>query len=357
MNSKKWFIGIILSLILFFAACGMLVFLLDPFMHYRQATHGMIFYTTTEPDVERYLNSGIIRNFSFDAVIAGTSMTENFKTSEFDRLFGVRSVKLPTSGGTFKEVNDTCARALERHSDLKIILRGLDLNMINCDKDMIRFDFFPEYLYDDNRINDVNYLFGKNALLKGCMVDILMMVIRGKKDFLFDQYANWNDMFTYGREAVVASYERPVKSSVVYALNDEEKKKVRENVEQNVILLAKSYPKTRFICFLTPYSICYWDELSQNGTLQKELEIQEEMIELLISCENIELYSFCDNFDLITNLDNYHDQGHYSEEINSKMLAWIEAGDYRITKDNYGEYIARIRDFYVNYDYDCLYWD
>lgn len=51
---------------------------------------------------------------------------ENFKTLEFDSLFRVDSVKLPVSGGTFKEVNYICEKALAEQPDMEIVLRSLD---------------------------------------------------------------------------------------------------------------------------------------------------------------------------------------------------------------------------------------
>lgn len=355
LDSKKWFISMILGLVIIYLVCGLCVFILDPFLHYRQASHGMIFHTTSEPDLERYLNSGIIKSYEYNAVIAGTSMAENFKTSEFDSLFGVDSVKLPVSGGTFKEVNDICEKALTEQADIKIVLRGLDLSMINVDKDVVKYGDYPEYLYDDNWLNDINYLLSKNSLIKGCMVDIAMSMIRGRADFSFDRYANWNHMVTFGKETVLSSYERPVKSEDSFLLSEEEKEVIKGNIEQNVIEMAKKYPNTRFILFFTPYSICYWDSLSQEGTLQKNIQIQEEVIKLLLPYDNIELYSFCNNFELVCNLDNYRDQGHYSEDVNSYILDWIAGGEYRITEDNCEEYLKEITDFYSNYDYNSIY--
>lgn len=43
-----------------------------------------------------------MRNFEYDAIIIGTSMTENFKTSEADALFAASFIKVPFSGGIIK---------------------------------------------------------------------------------------------------------------------------------------------------------------------------------------------------------------------------------------------------------------
>ena len=47
-----------------------------------------------EDGMERYLNDGIIKTYDYDAAIVGTSMMQNFKASQFDRLFGTKSIKV-----------------------------------------------------------------------------------------------------------------------------------------------------------------------------------------------------------------------------------------------------------------------
>ena len=50
------------------------------------------------------------KHFDYDAIITGTSMTENFLSSEFDSLFGVNSVKTTFSGASYKEINQNFYR-------------------------------------------------------------------------------------------------------------------------------------------------------------------------------------------------------------------------------------------------------
>lgn len=356
IDSKKWFLMVLFNGVAVFLICGVCVFVLDPYFHYRKPNNGLVYCKVANDYVaERYINSGVIRSYEYDAVIAGTSMIENFKTSEFDSLYEVESVKLPISGGTFREVNKICEMALIEQPDMKIVFRSLDLSGIDVDKDLIRYDSYPEYLYNYNWLDDINYLLNKDVLLRGCVSNIIMSTIMQRESFNFDNYGNWNDAASFGREAVLSTYERPVKSEDVLLLSESEREVLRGNIKQNVVELAENYPDTRFILFFTPYSICYWDTLSQEGTVQKEIQMQEEVIEMLIPYDNIELYSFCNNDALVCNLDNYKDQGHYSEDVNSDILYWIAEGEYRITEDNYKAYLEDITNFYGNYDYDMIY--
>jgi hypothetical protein len=55
---------------------------------------------------ERYLNDGIVKHFDYDSIITGTSMTQNFRASEFDELFKAHCVKVPLSGASYREINE-----------------------------------------------------------------------------------------------------------------------------------------------------------------------------------------------------------------------------------------------------------
>lgn len=77
-------------------------------------------------DSERYQNDGISRHFTYDAVLTGTSMSENFKVSSFDRLFDVKAVKIPYGGGYYKEVDEAVRRAISYNPRIKMVFRSLD---------------------------------------------------------------------------------------------------------------------------------------------------------------------------------------------------------------------------------------
>lgn len=79
------------------AFAGICVYI-DPFCHYHAPLSGYDYSIVAETVGSMYLNDGIIRHFDFDGVITGTSMTENFKPSEADELFGGKFIKVPLAG-------------------------------------------------------------------------------------------------------------------------------------------------------------------------------------------------------------------------------------------------------------------
>ena len=216
----------------------------------------------------------------------------------------------------------------------------------------MRYDSYPEYLYDDNILNDYKYILNKEIILKG-LGGVILNTLK-KREMNFDDYSSWRNRKN-GKEIVLSNYKRKIEKKKITNLSENETKMIKKNIEKNILELPKKFLDVKFIYFITPYSIVYWDSINQNGEILKQLEAEKIMIEMILEVPNIELYSFFNNYELITNLDNYKDAGHYSYKINDKILKWISQGKYRLTKDNYKDYLESNKEFYLNYDYDKIF--
>lgn len=352
MQNKKWvcsFIGVYLFLLL---SIGTVTVVIDADFHYHRPCPGISYLINNE----RYQNNGIVKHFDYDAIITGTSMTENFKTSEFDRLFGVHSIKVPLAGGSFKEINDNLLVAFSYHPDIKVVVRCLDYDSLSQPADTMRYeeDSYPWYLYDDIWYNDVRYLFNKDILFSETW-NAIACTLRGKETTDFDTYGNWNNEHRFGKEAIKENIVRPEKSLETISFTEQEYRDMTENIAQNITILVESYPETEFYLFFSPYSIYYWADLQQRGMLEWQFDREKLAIEQLLAYDNIHLFSFMTAYETICNPDNYKDAGHYSEDINSQILVWMKEGKYELTWENYEEYCSQIKEFYTNYDYDSLF--
>ena len=346
-----------------FILIGFLVFalptiIIDPFFHYH-APLKKISYRLDMYD-ERYLNNGIVKNFEYNAIITGTSMTENFKTSEMEELFGVKAVKVPFAGGYYKEIGDNVTVAMTYHPDVKVVIWGLDMNSLIIDKDAPFHGIadqgfqYPYYLTNKNPFDDVEYILNKTILLDKSLEMIKYTKADGKTTS-FDEYVAWGGEL--GKNAVLADYVRPETRADEVILSKANITTIRENLEQNVVEIAKKYPDTDFYIFIPPYSIVYWDQLERNGLVKYYIDALQVEFEELLKCENIKLFAFSNNFELVCNLDNYRDKYHYSAEINSKILRWMATGepDYLIIMENYRDYLQGIQTFYQEYEYDTIF--
>lgn len=349
MNDKKWFRTMLIMLVGLLTATIAVTVYVDPYFHYHAPNPG-INYRLYE---ERYINDGIGRNFSYNAVITGTSMVQNFKTSEMDELFGVRTVKVPFSGAEYKEVADNLRRTLERNQNTEMVLWCLDYNGLMRVYDAAGYEGLPEYLYDDIIINDVSYWFNKTILYRGTMQNILKTIMKEPSDTM-DEYSSWKN--ETGLEHILLSYE-PAEEVAKQRenMNDWEISTLKETLEKNVLSVTREFPNTTFYIYFPPYSIIYWDEEYRKGTILPQIEAERMASQILLQEDNIKLYSFFENTDLICNLDYYNDKFHYSAEINSQILKWIKEGAYQTTESNLDVHINSMKEFYTVYPYEQLF--
>lgn len=350
MSYKK--LGIIILTISFslLFIIGGLTVVYDPFFHYHKPFEWQTYFLYNQ----RYQNDGIARNFDYNAIIIGTSMTENFSASEFDNLFGEKCIKIPYYGSTFKEINNALCRATERNPNIQTVIRSLDHYRFLDDKDNMTYDSYPDYLYDDNPFNDVSYLLNKDVFFQD-VYPIAVASLKKTPSTTFDEYSNWNDDYSYGKDVVLESYTRLPKSDVVNTFTEQNRKTVEENVFQNIISLVKANPQIDFYLFLPAYSIVYWDELYTKGDLELNLQAQQTAIEMMLEYENIHLYSFLTDYETVCELNNYKDTVHYHEGINSKILKHMSLGEYKVTKDNCNDYFSEVYEFYTTYPYDSIF--
>lgn len=196
MNSNRKFIfttfciTFILLLIL-----SLPIVIIDPFFHYHKPLKSF-FYPIFN---QRSQNDGITKHFDYNAIITGTSMTENFKTSEANKIFNSNFIKVPYSGGSFYEINRNLITAFKYNKELKIIIRGLDKTHFAANKDAMRNDLgkYPNYLYDNNCLNDVYYIFNKEIL------SLICESLRKPKGITdFDHYSYWMPYYTFGNREV-----------------------------------------------------------------------------------------------------------------------------------------------------------
>lgn len=353
-KNKKWFFVFLIEFVLLLVGVVSLTIFVDPLFHYHKPL-SILQYPLNN---ERYQNDGIVKNFTYNAIITGTSMTQNFKSSEMDELFQVKSVKVPFSGGSLKEINQNLERAIKHNDKIQYIVRGVDFNYLMQDKDTMRYELstYPTYLYNDSLFDDTRYFLNKDVLFKNTL-GVISYTKKGSKTTSFDQYSNWNNQYVFGKESVEKEYKRLAKKQKNEPLTIDERNTVIENVKQNLLQIAKDNPQIQFYYFYTPYSIYYWDDVNNQGILLKKIEAEKIATEMMLDVDNIHLYSFWNNVEMISNLDNYKDIAHYGEWINSDILKWMKNGDYLLSKLNYESYYKNIEKIYVNYNYEALFVD
>ncbi len=165
--SRKWIIRTLAALVIVLALYASVTVYIDPLFHY----HAPLPQFQYPIEDEIYQNDGILRHFDYDGIITGTSLTERFKTSVADELFNAKFVKVGLAGSYFLEQHDRLERAFRSNDGIRYVIRSMDTDYIfTAANDRAWGNDLPEYLYNDNIFDDVNYVFNKELFARSLRV-------------------------------------------------------------------------------------------------------------------------------------------------------------------------------------------
>lgn len=346
-KSKQWVLITIATTIVFLTFVGAVIFIVDPFFHFHKPLQGLAYSI----DNQAYTNPGIVRNFSYDSVITGSSMTENFKPSEFKEILGLDAVKVPYSGGTAKNMNVILDLALQHNQGIKEIFLGLDISMLEKKPSATRVPL-PQYLYNKNVLDDVNYALNK-AVLFGQVEAVLDRTRQGGQTISFDDAYFWEPLYKFNENVVTESYLASISQSSYRKPPDINVTKA--NLEANIIPLIVENHQIEFHIFFPPYSILFWHMLAQSNTVDATIVELDYVVESLLQYDNVKLYYFQNIEEIVGNLYLYKDYTHYNAQINSYMLHCFANGEQLLTKNNYKDELQKMKLLATNFDYDIFF--
>ncbi len=350
MKAKNWNILVLTGTGGILVLLMLVTMIVDPFLHYHKPLEALEYPLKDE----RYQNDGIARWYEYDAMITGTSMTQNFKVSEWNEAMGVQAIKTSYSGASFHELTKSIERALGYNPELRMVLCSLDGSRMLYSAEQDEYEGYPTYLYDNNFFNDVEYLLNKEVI--PMTLAVLNYTRAGEKTPTMDEYGSWAQYMNFGKDSVKATLAQLPEIEEEIVLSEEDITMIRDNVEQNFLAMALRNPDTEFYFFVPPYSIAYWEALYNTKQLKAQIETEKLAVGILLQADNVHIYGFGHRTDIIGNLDNYMDSQHYSAEINSEIIRMISEGEGELTKGNYQEYYEQIQELYLNYDYSNI-WD
>lgn len=346
---KKYILILLLSGTILMALCIAAVIMVDPFFHYHAPLEGFPY----EVDNQLSQNPGMARHMDYDSVILGSSMTVNFDTRTFADELGLDAIKLPYSGAYPKDISNIMSVIFESHPDVDTVFLGIDVINYSSDVDQIKFPL-PEYLYDDNYVNDISYVLNKDVLLNY----VIKPVISPQPTDLATVYSSWwTDEYyniNYVLPNYLAEYEslspRPEELPKEYF-----EEQICVNMKENILPYIEAHPDTRFVIFYPPYSILFWNDCINQNKLEATLDEYEVISRMLLEYDNCEIFFFADEEDIITDLNNYADYTHYHPRFNVWMVECFADGTDRTRDmDDVNAHIDHMREIAAHYDYDLL---
>ena len=117
-------------------------------------------------DNQRFQYPWIVRSGTFDSIIVGTSTSRLLAPKAFETQFGGRFANVAMNSGTAWEQAQITGLFLRHAKAPRTLVVGLDYVWCTPDADTNRTTVrgFPEWMYDDNRWNDLAYMYNTRSI-------------------------------------------------------------------------------------------------------------------------------------------------------------------------------------------------
>jgi len=315
-TAKRWALFTLIACITGLLLCAGTVFIVDPFEQYRESSILPLY------DQESYNNPGIAKNYDYNAVILGTSMVEMSNPSVIDECFSVSSVKLPMRGSHTAQMGWQLEHVLDTHA-LDLAILAVDAYSLMGPVDDMEEIY--EYLWNDDPLDDVNYLLNRDVLL--VKIPKMLKNIGKPLDHKRDDMYKWTDV-TFAAKSVYDS----IPAGGWADMQDAQYRLERstENIERHLARHIAAHPETTFKIYMPPYSMGYWYLMTRQGLSEQQFRSRARVCELLLSYPNVEIYDYSSRMEWTMNLDEYFDYSHHSSAISDQIMRAMAAGENRV---------------------------
>lgn len=347
-KTGRWLKVFAITVVLALMAWAAIVIYIDPFFQYHKPLEGFPYVVDDQVD----MNPGLAKNLDYDSCILGSSMVVNFNTDYFADELGLNTAKLPYNGAYPKDQSNILKIIFDAKGDtIKRVFLGVDEMNYSGDIDETKFPI-TDYLYDDNILNDVQYIYNKDVLLDYCIKPLI-----DRSDA-----TSWNMIYPFWwqeehyQKALVLMYYEPAEINKEEVSADPFIDAIEKNLDVNIIPYIEAHPETTFTMFYPPYSILYWNDVNNRNELEVVMEKYRYISNRLLEYDNVELYFFQNQKDIICNLNNYADYTHYNTGVCEYMVKCFASGECKVTKDNLEDNIDALYELTSSYDYEAI-WD
>lgn len=322
-------------LIAFIFVSGLTTFIIDPLQHYRKASFYEV-YTFNQ----RYLAWGLLKNYEYDSMLLGSSMTENFKTDEMNDDLNINILRVPFQGTSAYEESLLIEKGL-LNKNLKNIFLGLDFFSFRGDVNRIKYGekSLPFYLMNDTFLDDFKYLLNIDVFFEKNIKIIMSNYFGYKRSNLdFNTFWNWDTNYKYSKELCLQGYNHQVEKKDQFKLEE-----LKKSFNHNFLKHVEQNKDINFKVFFPPYSILSWKAWEKTGQLNNILEFKKYILNASLKYNNFKIYDFQIEKEVTHDLDNYFDASHYSSKTNTWMIKQIKDNKYIVTEDNTQDYLDKLK--------------
>lgn len=341
MKSQKKICHFLLGAVLFLGGAALLVYLVDPFFHYHEPWLGL----KAVEDEKEYQIPGMLKNFAYDSVLAGSSVVMSMNTDTLDERFSCRTVKAVGGSAAAPLLDYYLDIAFEDH-EIQYVFYGLDVFSFYNAPDMQVISDDVEFLVNDNPFDDVAYLWNMDII--GTKIPD-MIAVSQDESYEEGMIYQLNKDAAVGPEGVLAMHcpgagvmqeAKPLNYQEAY---------VTENINR-LEARVRENPKTEFLFFFPPYSIVWWDDAYEKGLLDTYLHTLEQCMIRLLPYENVHFYTTEFNeAATITDLYQYMDYIHGGVSVTERMAEKVGTAENEITLENYKEALQQLREVFLRF--------
>lgn len=343
---KSWLTGFLILSVTGFLAAAALVIYVDPFFQYHKPLPWFPYLVDNQVNQ----NPGLAKHMDYDAVLLGSSMTASFNTDWFEEALGVKTQKLSYNGSYPKDLANIMGLVFAAKGDqVRQVFIAADQATFSADTQETKFPITP-YLYDENLLNDVQYLFNKDVLL-----NYILRPLADPKD-----KSDWSELYKpwwtdeYYNKTNVLMYYTPAEEQVQEKPADYYMEAVERNLAENICPYIESHPETEFVLFYPPYSILFWYDVVRERELEAVIGRLDYMTRRLLSYENVRIFNFLGKEEIVCNLNNYADFMHYHRDTCRYITDCFANGENELTPENYRESLEQVRKMAAEYDYEPI---
>lgn len=278
---------------------------------------------------QRFAYPALARSADFDSAIVGDSTMRLLDPAHLNAPLGARFVSLAMNSATAYEQSRIHALFATAHPDARHVIVGMD--GVWCAPEQIEtltFRAFPEWMYDDDRWNDLLYLFNDKALEDAVR---MLQFMRGKRAprYRLDGYDDFTQGFVKRGRARVAQriYDGPPRAvadaDVAPVLAHAEWPMPQLDVLQT--MLDRHSPATRIVLLFPPLHA-----VVASSQAQQFAECKGRVLARFGSRPNVVVLDYLYVSPLTRNDDNYWDKLHYTNEVARTIeldLARVLSGD------------------------------
>ena len=210
MNSaKKWilsFFAVQAAGLLFFAAAA---YLIDPFFQFRVRDNT---YTLQE----RFVSGGLVKNYRYDTLLIGSSMTRNFDMNLIRKELRAEPLHIGLGGVRPTEINELVSLAYDSGRSGRYYI-CVDLGFFGNPSEESRL---PRYLLKRDILSHLRYLLSYEVWFRYIPVDLGLLLCdrlgvklpeRISYSRSIDRLGDWEYRYNYrGKEEVIGRYRKKI---------------------------------------------------------------------------------------------------------------------------------------------------